>query len=158
MMTTPSLDLHIRWMIRRDMETILAIEQAVFPHPWSQCDFIRCLQKQNCIGMVAERDGQVAGYMLYDLHRSIIQLLNFAVAPEHQRHGVGTHMVEKLKGKLSTQRRRRIEAHVWEQNLVAQLFFSAQGFRAVLPIVTAVDITGTFEFHRYRMIYRHKAS
>ena len=41
---------HIRWMIRRDMPEVLAIEAASFEFPWLEDDFIRCLRQRNCIG------------------------------------------------------------------------------------------------------------
>ncbi len=40
-------------------------------------------------------------------------------------------MIEKLLGKLSSQRRVRITLEVRETNLPAQLFFKTAGFRAV---------------------------
>ena len=61
---------HIRWMIRRDMMEVLEIENQSFEFPWSEEDFIRCLRQRNCIGMVAEHDERVAGFMIYELHRN----------------------------------------------------------------------------------------
>ena len=57
------LPVHIRWMIRRDMPSVLAIEQECFEFPWYEDDFVRCLRQRNCIGMVAELDDKVVGYM-----------------------------------------------------------------------------------------------
>ena len=71
---------HIRWMIRRDMPEVLAIEASSFEFPWVEEDFIRCLRQRNSIGMVAEHDEQVVGFMIYELNRNRIQVLNFAVA------------------------------------------------------------------------------
>ncbi len=122
---------HIRWMIRRDMPEVLAIEAASFEFPWLEDDFIRCLRQRNCIGMVAEHDDQVVGFMIYELNKNRIQVLNFAAAPEMRRRGVGTQMVRKLIGKLSAQRRTRILLEVRETNLAAQLFFRGGGFRAI---------------------------
>ncbi len=122
---------HIRWMIRRDMMEVLEIEGRSFEFPWSEDDFIRCLRQRNCIGMVAEHDERVAGFMIYELHRNRLHILNFAVAAEFRRKGVGQQMVEKLIGKLSAQRRNRIMLEVRETNLAAQLFFRHLGFRAV---------------------------
>ncbi len=90
---------HIRWMIRRDMPEVLAIEDECFEFPWSEDDFVRCLRQRNCIGMVAEHDERVAGFMIYELHRNRLHILNFAVAAPFRRHGVGRQMVEKLIGK-----------------------------------------------------------
>lgn len=122
---------HIRWMIRRDMPEVLAIEAESFEFPWLEDDFIRCLRQRNCIGMVAEHEDQVVGFMIYELHKTRIHVLNFAVASEHRHRGVGSQMIAKLAGKLSAQRRSRIVLEVRETNLDAQLFFRENGFRAV---------------------------
>src|SRR5262245_12549369 len=125
------LQVHIRWMIRRDMPDVLDIESSSFEFPWSEEDFIRCLRQRNCIGMIAEHDDRVVGFMIYELHKTRLHILNFAVACRYRRLGVGMHMINKLAGKLSSQRRTRITLEVRETNLAAQLFFRSQGFRAV---------------------------
>ena len=122
---------HIRWMIRRDMPEVLAIENRSFEFPWSDEDFIRCLRQRNCIGMVAEYDERVVGFMIYELHKNRLHVLNFAVRPEFRRRGVGTSMMRKLIGKLSEQRRNRILLEIRETNLDAQLFFRDCDFRAI---------------------------
>lgn len=122
---------HIRWMIRRDMPEVLNIETHGFEFPWSEDDFVRCLRQRNCIGMVAEYDERVVGFMIYELHKNRLHVLNFAVNPAFRRRGVGDQMIAKLIGKLSHQRRDRILLEVRETNLAAQLFFRSMGFRAV---------------------------
>ncbi len=125
------LKVHIRWMIRRDMPEVLDVENDGFEFPWSEDDFIRCLRQRNCIGMVAEHDERVLGFMIYELHKTRLHVLNFAVGKSARRRGIGTQMVEKLGAKLSPQRRTRILLEVRETNLAAQLFFRRQGYRAV---------------------------
>lgn len=121
---------HIRWMIRRDMPAVLAIESDSFEFPWTEEEFIRCLRQRDCIGMVAERNEQVVGFMIYELHRTRIHILSFAVHQDFRRQNVGRAMVEKLISKLAYQRRNRIVLEVRETNLAAQLFFRQLGFRA----------------------------
>jgi GNAT superfamily N-acetyltransferase len=99
---------HIRWMIRRDMPSVLAIESNSFEFPWTEEEFIRCLRQRDCIGMVAERNEEVVGFMIYELHKTRIHVLSFAVHPEFRREGVGKAMTEKLVSKLAYQRRNRI--------------------------------------------------
>lgn len=123
--------LHIRWMIQRDMPEVEAIENASFQFPWSHEDFIRCLRQRNCIGMVVDYDAKVVGFMIYELHRNRLHILSFAVHPDCRYQGVGTAMVNKLVGKLATQRRNRILLEIRESNLDAQLFFHTLGFRAI---------------------------
>ena len=57
------LRIQLRWMIRRDMPEVLAIEQEAFEFPWSDEDFTRCLRQRNCIGMVAEVGDSVIASM-----------------------------------------------------------------------------------------------
>ena len=122
---------HIRWMIRRDMPEVLAIEHAGFEFPWCEEEFLRVLRQRNCIGMVAELGERVVGFMIYELHKSKLNVLDFAVHPEYRRQGIGQQMVDKLVGKLSSHRRTRIAMYVRETNLASQLFYRVQGFRAV---------------------------
>jgi len=126
----PQLRVHIRWMIRRDMPEVLEIERASFEFPWFEEDFVRCLRQRNCIGMVAEHAEHVVGFMIYELHKTRLHILNFAVAPAVRHRSVGTQMIEKLVGKLSSQRRTQITLEVRETNLPAQIFFRQNGFRA----------------------------
>jgi ribosomal-protein-alanine N-acetyltransferase len=118
-------------MIRRDMEEVLQIEQVSFEFPWREEDFVRCLRQRNCIGMVAEQGERVVGFMIYELHKTRLHILNFAVAEDVRRWRIGTQMVDKLVNKLSRERRTRITLEVRETNLPAQLFFRENGFRAV---------------------------
>ena len=112
------------------MPEVLAIEHAGFDFPWSEEEFLRVLRQRNCIGMVAELGERVVGFMIYELHKSKLNILDFAVHPEFRRQGVAAQMVEKLVGKLSSHRRTRIVLNVRETNLPAQLFFRGQGFKA----------------------------
>jgi ribosomal-protein-alanine N-acetyltransferase len=139
-------------MIRRDMAEVLDIEQQAFEFPWSEEDFIRCLRQRNCIGMVAEYDEQVVGFMIYELHKTRLHILNFSVAEEFRRREVGGQMVAKLISKLSAQRRTRIMLEVRETNLEAQVFFRNCGFRAVSVLRDYYDDTTE---DAYLMQYRY---
>lgn len=120
----------IRWMIRRDMQFVHAIEDQSFEFPWTEDEFIRCLRQRDCIGMVAERNEEVAGFMIYELHKTCLHILSFAVHQDFRLQKVGTAMVETLVSKLAYQRRNRIVLEVRERNVQAQVFFRSLGFRA----------------------------
>ncbi|MGD0896793.1 MAG: ribosomal protein S18-alanine N-acetyltransferase [Thermoguttaceae bacterium] len=152
--TRQEVRVHIRWMIRRDMSDVLRIEQENFEFPWVDDDFIRCLRQRNCIGMVAEHDDRVVGFMIYELHKARIHVLNFCVDPAYQRRGVGSQMVARLIAKLSSQRRLRIVLEVRETNLPAQLFFRENGFRAISVLHGYYDDTPE---DAYLMQYRYRA-
>ena len=151
--TQEMLRVHIRWMIRRDMHDVLDIENEGFEFPWSEDDFINCLRQRNCIGMVADHADRAVGFMIYELHKTRLHVLNFAVARDARRRGVGTQMLAKLRGKLSDQRRNRILLEVRETNLAAQLFFREEGFKAVNVLRGYYADTPE---DAYLMQYRHR--
>lgn len=143
---------HIRWMIRRDMPEVLQTEQESFEYSWTEEDFLRCLRQRNCIGMVAEQGERVVGFMIYELHKQKLHILNFAVHPQLRRAGVGAQMVTKLIGKLSSHRRTRITLEVRETNLPAQLFFRMQGFKALKVLRAFYEDSGEDAFlMQYRL-------
>lgn len=136
----------IRWMIRHDMPSVLAIEQASFDVPWSEEDFLHALRQRSIIGMVAEQGDVIHGFMIYELCKSRLHILNMAVGTHTRRRGVGSAMVAKLVSKLSPERRTRLTLEVRETNLAAQLFYRAQGFKAKRVLRGFYDDTGEDAF------------
>jgi ribosomal-protein-alanine N-acetyltransferase len=134
------------------MQSVLEIERQSFEFAWSEDDFIRCLRQRNCIGMVAERNETIVGFMIYELHKNRLHILNFAVHDDYRRMNVGRSMVEKLVAKLALQRRNRIMLEVRESNLDAQLFFRSIGFRAISVLRDFYEDTTE---DAYLMQYRH---
>jgi [ribosomal protein S18]-alanine N-acetyltransferase len=131
----------VRWLRSRDMPEVLAIEQASFKNAWTEKDLRRYLGARKCLGMVAEQDETVVGFMIYERHETRLHILNFAVHPRLRRRKVGTALVDKMKCKLST-RRTYITLNVRETNLRAQFFFSNQGFRAANVLHGYYEDTG----------------
>jgi ribosomal-protein-alanine N-acetyltransferase len=140
------LRVHIRWMIRRDMPEVLLTEKKSFEYAWTEEDFLRCLRQRNCIGMVAEQNEKVVGFMIYELHKTKLHILNFAVQPNFRRTGLGSQMVAKLVSKLSSHRRTRITLEIRETNLSAQLFFRSLGFRALRVLRNYYEDSGEDAF------------
>lgn len=125
-------EVSLRWVIRRDLPAVVRIESQLFEFPWDEEEFIRVARMRNCICMVAVEGGDeaVRGFVIYELHQCRLHILSLAVAKDHQRRGIGRLMVERLVGKLNSDRRNSITLEVRETNLDAQLFFRRMGFRA----------------------------
>lgn len=153
--STASHALHIRWMVARDLPSVLPIEAASFDYAWTEENFLQCLRQRNCIGMIAERGDGIIGYMVYELHRDRIRLLNFAVHPEHRRAGIGKLLVAKMIYKLCSHRREKLTLAVRESNTAAQLFFRSQRFKAVKVLHGYYTDCGE---DAYQMEYRPDAS
>lgn len=123
--------MQVRWLIRRDMPEVLDIERLCFSDPWSEKEFLDALRVRTCIGMVAEDQDHIVGYMIYELTKDSLILMNFAVNPVSWRIGIGRTMVDRLVAKLRQGQRTKIDLTVREANLPAQLFFRSQGFQCV---------------------------
>lgn len=145
---------HIRWMVRRDLQEVLQIERESFEFPWSEDDFLGILRQRNCIGMVAEYNATIVGFIVYELSKNKIQLINLAVDPRYRRLGVGTQLAAKLIGKLNYQSRNRITFEIRETNLGAQLFFRSIGFRVTQILKNFYD---EMNEDAYLMQYRYIA-
>ncbi|MEM7811768.1 MAG: ribosomal protein S18-alanine N-acetyltransferase [Planctomycetota bacterium] len=144
-------DLRIRWLVRGDMPAVVELETLSFEFAWTEDDFLACLRQRNCIGMVAEDDDEVVGYMIYELLPGKLRVVNFAVAPHRRREGIGSRMVSRLVEKLEMQRRTEISLEVRETNLSAQLFFKNRDFKAVGVLHDRYDET---DEDAYAMRYR----
>ena len=124
------MPVQVRWMVRRDFAKVLEIEQACFGFPWTDEEFRQCLQQPNCLGIVAEHEGRVVGFVVYETPKNRIFISNIAVDPKFQRHNVARQMIQKLVSKMLYQRRHKIMVEIRETNLPALLCFRALGFRA----------------------------
>ena len=117
----------IRWMAQKvDLDTVVEIERSVFRFAWTREDFCAALYERTVVGMVAEEKASVLGYFMFDAETTRSLLLNFAVDANHQRKGIGSQMIEKLK-----RRGKPIYCDVRETNLPMQLFLRSHGFTCV---------------------------
>lgn len=72
-----------------DLADVLALEQRVYPHPWSMANFVDSLNSQYQAWVLRERDSTLLGYFLLMAIVDEAHLLNVAVAAERQGQGLG---------------------------------------------------------------------
>ena len=133
------IPVNVRWLVRRDFEQVLAIEETCFEFPWTDEEFRQCLQDRNCLGMVAEHEGRVVGFLVYETPKNRFLVTNIAVDPEFQRRGFARQMIQKLVSKMIHQRRNKVAITIRETNLPALLCFRALGFKAVTTLKNFYD-------------------
>lgn len=150
MLATTKRQIHIRWMIRKDLGRVLEIEdensQLASPvGKWEEQDFLASMGDK--IGMVAEYQEEVIGFFVYSLQPDKIHVYNMSVGKEHENQGVGSLLIDVLKSKL---RSRELEIDIREYNLHAQLFLKKRGF------LVAEVIPGWYEQPRQEDAYRFR--
>lgn len=93
-----------RWVIRKDLQGLEAIEEASFSpeNRWGEDDFYHLFYTRIGIGKVVELESHLidcapSGFWLYSLHPREIRIHNLAVLPSCRGRGLGRHIIEKLR-------------------------------------------------------------
>ena len=83
--------------------------------------------------LVAERDGQVVGYVTtrVDTPAGIGRILNLAVAPEHQGQGIGTRLLQAALEHLRAEGMQCARIETLEQNARCAALYPTLGFQEV---------------------------
>lgn len=130
-MSTVALEYQIRWMMAKaDTAGMVEVEQLCFDAPWTGREFAAYVRRDGASGLVALQGRTLVGYVLFESRRKRTAVDNLAVHPDHRRQRVATRLLGSLLPQLHNAGIRRVTAAVREDNLEAQLFFRANGFRA----------------------------
>jgi len=149
---------HIRWMIKRDMEQVMRIEASSFREPWTRADFERRMHNRHVIAKVIATDDNIVGYLVYELHRHYVQILNLAVDPYRRLQGIGRRLIDDQKTKIRQDTLRRcLWADVFGNNIPAQQFLNACGFACAEIWEDAWCYDDGTEDDVYRFVYSLEA-
>jgi ribosomal-protein-alanine N-acetyltransferase len=97
-MTAPVWDLarlNYEPMQVADLDEVLALEQSVYPHPWSMANFVDSLNSRYEAWVLRDRDGYLLGYFLLMAIVDEAHLLNVAVSAEKQGQGLGRFLLNQ---------------------------------------------------------------
>lgn len=81
--------LELRQMTLDDLDTVMKVENAAYPIPWSRGVFTDCIQSKRNDCWLALVDGQVCGHSVVSHVLDETHLLNICVAPEFAGNGLG---------------------------------------------------------------------
>lgn len=123
---TPPL---VRDMRPADLPVVDELEHRLFGDPWPQHFFLDALSAPEAVCRVAERKGEVAGYLVATILAPTAELQNVATAPEHQRGGVARALLDDLVATCRARGVRSLALEVRASNAAAQTLYRAYGFR-----------------------------
>lgn len=86
----------IREMSASDVAAIAELEKVCFSDPWSESSIASELNNPLSYWLVAEADGEVAGYVGSQSVLDAADMMNLAVSPKYRRQGIGQELVKKL--------------------------------------------------------------
>jgi [ribosomal protein S18]-alanine N-acetyltransferase len=121
----------IRDMTSVDLPAVVALEQAVYPQPWSEALFADELVQPNRSYVVAETDGVIVGYagMLIVDHDAHVTTI--AVEPSGRRQRLGSRLMLTLLDRALAAGARHMTLEVRMSNVDAQRLYERFNFTAV---------------------------
>ncbi len=123
-----------------DLDEVLAIERASFPHPWSRHAFAYELRENRVarlwVGRASEApdippDAPVVGYLCLWVIADEVHVTNFAVHPDLRGRGIGRELLGTLLELYRQQGAARAALEVRLSNHRARRLYEAFGFREV---------------------------
>ena len=84
-----------RPMQKDDLDTIVAIEQVIFPYPWTRGNFMDSLNAGHSC-WVMQQDETIVGYAIVMMVLDEAHLLNISVAQAMQGRGLGRLLLEHV--------------------------------------------------------------
>ena len=91
--TDSAMNLCLRLLESGDIPAVMALERSAHSHPWRQSSFEDCLKgRQKC--WLAEYQSTLVGYVVVTHGGGDAELLNISVAPNQQRKGIGSCLVQ----------------------------------------------------------------
>lgn len=135
---------HVRWMIRRDIKEVLALEQ-MRPDPASEEDILVLLRQQNIVALAVEDRGQpaevdefgmvergptVVGMVVYAYSKRSLRVLRLTTA-EGSRTEIVEAALRNLLGKLSPSSRTHLYVPVYDTDTELHLILRRLGFLCI---------------------------
>jgi [ribosomal protein S18]-alanine N-acetyltransferase len=121
----------IRSMGLADLDRVLALERAVYPKPWSEGIFRDELAAAGRVYLVAEIDGELAGFAGMMVVGEDGHVTNLAVDPGRRRGRVATRLMVELVDRGLAAGARHLTLEVRVSNRSAQRLYARFGMAPV---------------------------
>ena len=122
--------LRYRCMTGADLDALVAIEETIYPHPWTRGNFSDSLAAgYHC--WIAECGGEMAGYAVVAIAAGEAHLLNLSVAGPWQRRGIGRELLNFVLRLARESGAARILLEVRPTNSAARALYAAAGFAEI---------------------------
>ncbi|MGZ5199283.1 MAG: ribosomal protein S18-alanine N-acetyltransferase [Telluria sp.] len=131
MAANPDEVLDLAPMTLADIEDVSALENRVFPHPWSRANFVDSLASGYDAWVVHDPLGDLVGYFLLMYAVDEAHLLDVAVAAERQREGIGRWLLDKAAGRAREHGMESMLLEVRPSNERAQQVYLTYGFTEI---------------------------
>lgn len=131
-------DFYVREMTHKDIDSVVKIEQEVYPFPWSE----NLLKELFNFGLKSEvnhstviddgnKNSGIRGYSFWQMIVDECYILNFAISAENQRKGCGSFFLKKILKKARNIGAQRATLEVRIGNKSAIGLYEKLGFTVI---------------------------
>lgn len=130
MSAVPKDELRLARMTEQDLAEVLAVEAAIYSHPWTLGNFADSLRAgHQC--WTWRRGAELVGYFVLATGAGEAHLLNLSIAAPWQRQGLGALLLGEAMRVARAKGAERLLLEVRPSNLAAQRLYLRLGFRQV---------------------------
>jgi ribosomal-protein-alanine N-acetyltransferase len=117
-------------MREQDLAEVMAIESALYTHPWTRGNFADSLHAgYECC--TYRLNGELIGYFVVLAAAGEAHLLNLSIAEPHQRRGYGTALLNEATAVARKLGAKNVFLEVRPSNREAQRLYYRYGFRKI---------------------------
>lgn len=125
-----SMEAEFEPLTEERLDAVVAVERTAYDHPWTRGNFMDSL-RSGYQAQVLGANGVLLGYFVAMKGVDEVHLLNFTVAPDHQRQGWGRVMLDALALWSRGQGAQWLWLEVRMSNSRAQRMYERHGYRRV---------------------------
>lgn len=118
---------NFRLMVEDDLDEIVAIEEAVYPFPWTRGIFHDCLHI-GYLCRVLEKNGKIVAYSVMSVAAEESHLLTIVVPTDEQGKGFGKKMLDNMILLATSHGAKTMYLEVRTSNQVAIQLYEQRGF------------------------------
>lgn len=122
----------LQWspMTERDIASVMVIENQAYPFPWTSGNFMDSLRAGYDMQLLKER-GVMIGYVIWMRVLHEAHLLNIALSPARQGHGLGSWMMRQFLARLKSMDIDEVLLEVRPSNESALALYRKCGFEEI---------------------------
>lgn len=114
-----------------DVDRVYQLEVQLFPNPWPKAFFTSDLNLSHNAGLVVEDDARLVAYAMASFNDGSCHVTNVAVAPDYQRQGIGSKLIDLIEEEAAIKRCHRAYLEVRTTNNAAIKMYETLGYTVV---------------------------
>ncbi|MFT5589134.1 MAG: ribosomal-protein-alanine N-acetyltransferase [Bradyrhizobium sp.] len=123
--------LQFRRMTEQDLDEVVAIEEKIYPHPWSRGNFVDSIRSDYQAWLLQDGRGSLLGYFLLMFVLDEVHLLNISVRGDLHGRGLGRYQLQKIVALGQQEGMRSVLLEVRPSNVRALEVYERYGFTRI---------------------------